>query len=216
VTRWGRTTAVCALSSVALLGTSPLASAATHHRRHKTIHHRHRRATRHAPTHHVTQCANADTPATSAPVDAMRVAVVCLVNQQRTQRGLPSLTASVQLDNSAQSWNDVMVSTGLFTHGPGNAFSGRISAAGYDWQSAGENIATGYLTPRGVVKAWMASLDHCQNILEPSYRDVGTGETPSGVSSQQSGPATWTQDFGLQASQSAASSNHGPQNGCPY
>ena len=62
----------------------------------------------------------------------------------------------------------------------------------------------------------MASTDHCHNILDPSFRNVGTGETPSPVGGWASGPATWTQDFGLLMSQSAPSGNHGPQNGCPY
>jgi uncharacterized protein YkwD len=144
----------------------------------------------------------------------MDAAVACLINRQRTSRGLPALGVSSPLNHSAQGWNDSMVSSNNFTHG--SNFAGRISAAGYHWQMAGENIATGYMTPAQVVAAWMASTDHCHNILDPGFRNVGTGETPSPVSSWASGPATWTQDFGLLMSQSALSGNHGPQNGCPY
>jgi uncharacterized protein YkwD len=146
----------------------------------------------------------------------MRAAVVCLVNQQRRRHGLPALAASDQLNRSAQGWTGTMVLTGQFTHGPGNAFAARISAAGYNWQTAGENIATGFSTPRAVVAAWMASTDHCHNILDPSFRDVGTGESDSAVGNAASGPATWTQDFGLRLGQSAPSGNKGPMNGCPY
>jgi uncharacterized protein YkwD len=147
----------------------------------------------------------------------MRAAVVCLINRQRNERGLPGLTVSVQLNSSAEDWTNFMVSTHIFTHGPGDAFANRISAAGYDWQDAGENIATGYLTPASVVAAWMASPDHCRNILDPSFRNVGTGESPSAVGlPYSSGPATWDQDFGLLTSQSALSRNTGPQQGCPY
>ena len=151
---------------------------------------------------------------TAASVDAMRAAVVCLVNQQRNARGLPSLTASPQLDSSAQAWTNVMVATGNFTHGPGTAFAGRISAAGYNWQFAGENIAAGYGTPSAAVGAWMASPDHCRNILDPSFRNVGTGESTGAVG--DNGTGTWTQDFGLLASQPPLSHNAAPQNGCPY
>jgi uncharacterized protein YkwD len=220
--RWARAALLSALALTVLLCTAPVAGATTHHRRHhvhaKKLRHR-RRA---HPTSHTfpapapAQCANADTPATSASVDAMRAAAVCLINQQRNKRGLPSLTPSSQLNSSAQSWNNVMVATGNFSHGPGTAFADRISAAGYDWQTAGENIATGYRTPRAVVSAWMASTDHCRNILDPSFRNVGTGETPATVGSFASDPATWTQDFGLLMSQSPLSGNHGPQNGCPH
>jgi len=146
----------------------------------------------------------------------MRSAVVCLINQQRARRGLPQLSASAQLDSSAQGWTNAMVVTRQFTHGPGDAFARRISATGYTWQTAGENIATGLPTPRAGVSAWMASTDHCRNILNPSFRDVGTGERASAIIGFASGPATWTQDFGLRMGSSAPSRNQGPMNGCPY
>jgi threonine dehydrogenase-like Zn-dependent dehydrogenase len=72
-----------------------------------------------------------------------------------------------------------------------------MSAAGFHWSFAGENIATGFSTPAQVVRGWMASTGHCQNILNPSFADVGTGVTPHPVSGFASGPSTWTQDFGL-------------------
>ena len=142
--------------------------------------------------------------------------MVCLIDQARISRQLPPLRTSPLLNHSAQSWTDVMVATGNFSHGPGNAFALRISAAGYDWQAAGENIASGYPTPRSVVRAWMASSDHCHNILDPFFRDVGTGVNTGSVPGVSSGPATWTQDFALSAHQSALSGNRGPMNGCPY
>jgi uncharacterized protein YkwD len=144
----------------------------------------------------------------------MRAALLCLINQQRRSRGLPLLHESGRLDTSAQRWTNVMLATGNFTHGAN--FAGRFSAVGYDWQYAGENIATGYLTPREVVRAWMASAGHCENILDPHYRDVGTGEVPQPVRWWAAGPATWTQDFGLLMSQSPPSGRTGPMNGCPY
>jgi uncharacterized protein YkwD len=191
---------------------APLAFAKADHIRHTKVHRTRRRLTHRATA--PAQCANANAAATSASVDAMRAAVVCLINQRRSERGLPSLTVSSRLNSSAQAWNNVMVSANIFTHGTN--FAGRISAVGYDWQYAGENIATGYPTPSAVVRAWMASPDHCRNILDPHFRNVGTGESPAGIASQQSGRATWTQDFGLQMGQSPPSSHTGPQNGCPY
>jgi uncharacterized protein YkwD len=195
----------------------------SHHlKRHAKLHRVHRHPVKpapspaQAPAPAPAQCANADTPTTSASADAIRAAVVCLINQQRNERGLPSLTVSSQLNDSAQGWNDAMVATGNFSHGPGTAFATRISAAGYDWQMAGENIATGYPTPSDVVNAWMASTDHCRNILDPTFRNVGTGETPAPVDGFATDAATFTQDFGLQMTQSPLSSNTGPQSGCPY
>jgi len=144
----------------------------------------------------------------------MRSAVLCLVNQRRGSRGLPLLHASARLDTSAQNWTNAMVATGNFTHG--SNFAGRFAAVGYYWQYAGENIATGYRTPRDVVSAWMASTGHCENILDPHYRDIGIGENPRPVGSFATHAASWTQDFGLLMSQSPPSGNTGPMNGCPY
>ena len=62
----------------------------------------------------------------------------------------------------------------------------------------------------------MASTDHCRNILDPTYADIGTGVNAHAVGNFASGPSTWTQDFGLWVGHNSPSNNHGPQNGCPY
>lgn len=159
-------------------------------------------------------CANANAVVGQASVQALRVAVVCLINDQRTSRHLPELHASKLLDHSAQDWTNAMVSSDVFSHGAN--FAGRISAAGYVWRSAGENIATGFQTPRGVVNAWMASTGHCQNILNPTYGNVGTGASARAVRGWATGSGTWTQDFALSMFQSPPSANWGPADGCPY
>ena len=225
------------IAALGLAIAAPTAGAAAHSFRHGGRHHHHHRH-HHRKHHHKAAgasqaaqqasaaaspapassasagCQDADVPATAASLAAMRAAVFCLMNQQRTSRGLPPLSESDKLDSSAQSWTNWMVNNSQFTHGTN--FAGRISAVGYDWQTAGENIATGYDTPRSVVQAWMASTDHCRNILDPSFRNVGTGVVPQPVGSYASDPSTWTQDFGLLMIQSPLSGNQGPMNGCPY
>ena len=165
-------------------------------------------------SHKQAACAGANARAGSASTQVLRAAVVCLINQERAAHHLPALTASPLLNNSAQRWTNAMVSSDQFTHGTN--FAGRISAAGYDWRSAGENIATGFATPRSVVAAWMASSGHCQNILNPSYRNIGTGVSRRIVKGYATGVGTWTQDFALGMHQSAPSGNYGPASGCPY
>jgi uncharacterized protein YkwD len=159
-------------------------------------------------------CANANAVVGRASAQALRAAVVCLINQQRASRQLPALHASRLLDRSAQGWTNAMVSSDVFSHGTN--FAGRISAAGYVWRSAGENIATGFQTPRGVVNAWMASTGHCQNILNPTYGNVGTGVSRAPVRGWASGAGTWTQDFALSMFKSAPSADWAPADGCPY
>jgi uncharacterized protein YkwD len=157
-------------------------------------------------------CPGARVEITQAPPDQMRLAVLCLVNEQRTERGLPKLTPSAKLDRSAQGWTDSMVDSDEFTHG--DAFTDRISATGFDWTTVGENIATGYETPSSVVQAWMRSPGHCANILDPAYREVGTGVSARRIPRASTELGTWTQDFGRLMGQPALSANDGPANAC--
>lgn len=159
-------------------------------------------------------CRGASARATSHNLRAMRAAVLCLVNRQRTSRGLPALHEDRRLDRSAQRWTAHMVASGQFTHGAN--FAGRITAVGFHWSWAGENIATGYPTPSAVVAGWMASTGHCRNILSPAFSAIGIGLVAKPVGGYASGPATWTQDFALPMGKAAPSHNAGPQSGCPY
>jgi uncharacterized protein YkwD len=196
---------ILALLCSAALTIVPAATASTSGAKH---HHRVRRARAAAG------CANANAVVGRASIQALRAAVVCLINQQRTSRHLPPLGASRLLDRSAQGWTNAMVSSDVFSHGTN--FAARISAAGYVWRAAGENIATGFQTPAGVVRAWMASTGHCQNILNPTYGNVGTGVSRRSVSGWASGTGTWTQDFALSMYKSPPSAHWGPADGCPY
>ena len=201
--------ALPAIAAAAFIAAAPAAGASTATKSHSK---RARIAllVRHGHMHH--HCEGANTSATAAPKRVMRAAVVCLVNEQRARHHLPPLHASPALDSSAQRWTDTMVSSNQFGHG--DNFSARISAAGFHWSNAAENIASGFETPSQVVRGWMASTGHCQNILSPTYSDVGTGVSPHGVSGV--GPSTWTQDFGLWMGHHAPSHNGGPAAACPY
>lgn len=160
------------------------------------------------------RCAGAHSRIAATSRAAMQNAVVCLINQQRRSRGLPGLRQSAQLNRSAQGWTNTMVSLRDFSHGAD--FAARISAVGFRWSSVGENIATGFNTPAAVVRGWMASTGHCQNILDPRFRSVGTGVSRRPIAGVGPGGGTWTQDFGLGMGQSPASGNWGPAQGCPY
>lgn len=50
---------------------------------------------------------------------------------------------------------------------------GFINAAGYRFTYAGENLAKSFYSPDDVVKAWMASKTHRENILNKNYKDIG-------------------------------------------
>jgi uncharacterized protein YkwD len=158
--------------------------------------------------HAASRCVYAHTPSSRAPRAHIKQAVVCLINRERAAYGLPRLREDSRLDRSAQAWTDTMVATRQFDHG--GDFAARISDVGYVWSSAGENIATGFTTPAAVVSAWIHSPGHCQNILDPDYKSVGTGVVTEAIEPFSSAPATWTQDFALPMGASNPSNNWGP------
>jgi uncharacterized protein YkwD len=162
-------------------------------------------------------CADATITATSASTEAMRHAVVCLVNFERARYHLPRLLQVRKLNDSAQRYTAEMVRRNFFSHtAPNGSTPGaRIAAAGYRWSWAGENIASGYPTPLAVVTGWMHSQGHCYNMLAPTFHNIGVGVSPHPVG-YASVPSTWTQDFGLPLGQRSPSSNWGPANSCPH
>jgi uncharacterized protein YkwD len=48
----------------------------------------------------------------------------------------------------------------------------RAGARSYDWKSVGENIAGGDRDVDEVVQGWLQSPEHCENIMDPNFRDV--------------------------------------------
>jgi uncharacterized protein YkwD len=105
--------------------------------------------------------------------------VVDLVNQERWKNGpLPPLKHEALLDSSSQEHSANMALRDFFAHcdldtktGPGE----RMTAAGYVWSRAGENIAAGYADAAAVVAAWMASSGHRANLLSTNFREFGVG-----------------------------------------
>ncbi len=49
----------------------------------------------------------------------------------------------------------------------------RLNAAGYRMQMGGENLAAGQDELDDVLAQWMASRDHCENLMLPEFRDAG-------------------------------------------
>ena len=142
-------------------------------------------------------------------LDAIRAAVICLVNHERLAQGESALTSNAQLEQSAQAHTDSMVSENYFEHNSpqGETPLMRMRAAGYIYSShigydVGENIGWGTLTdstPRAIVAAWMASPGHRANILNPHFRDTAVGVSarlPNSLMRNQAG-GIYTQDFGV-------------------
>jgi hypothetical protein len=121
--------------------------------------------------------------------------VIDLVNVERVVQGLHPLTADDNLATSARDHSEDMGLQGYFSHTSldGRSVPDRITAAGYSFNTYGENIAGGQPTPEAVIDAWMASSGHRANILNPIFCDIGVGYAYLTNSTYRH---YWTQDFG--------------------
>lgn len=134
-----------------------------------------------------------------------RKAVLCLINRQRDQAGLPPLDRNRKLQRAAQRHNDRMDGSGCFSHEcPGEASLGtrldQYLSGGLRAWGIGENLAWGaggYGTPEAIVKAWMNSSGHRANILSRDWREIGVGFSPGSPSSGHADAGIYTTDFGL-------------------
>lgn len=108
--------------------------------------------------------------------------VVCLVNERRAEAGLAPVADSSKLRAAGYRHSTEMVSSGFFAHTTpsGVSFIDRILDTGYtsgtkSWL-VGENLAwgTGRLSsPAALVKSWMDSPPHRENLLRPQFREIG-------------------------------------------
>jgi hypothetical protein len=96
-------------------------------------------------------------------------------NAQRTALGLSPLTLNSQLSAAAAQKATDMFAKGYWAHNSptGSTPWDFISGSGYHYVVAGENLAKNFTTSQAVVDAWMASPTHRDNMVKPSYRDIG-------------------------------------------
>ena len=98
-------------------------------------------------------------------------------NQQRSNNGKKSLKLNSKLNQAAQAKAADMVAKDYWSH---NTPSGNppwvfIDQTGYDYSSAGENLAYGFITSGDTVSGWMNSAGHKANLLSSSFVEVGFG-----------------------------------------
>jgi hypothetical protein len=112
-------------------------------------------------------------------------------NADRVLEHEQPLSIDSALSAAAQAKANDMVAKNYWAH---NAPDGAtpwdfISASGYQYQRAGENLAYGFNNASDVVVAWMNSAEHRANILNAAYQQVGFG-VASSPNYQGEGPAT--------------------------
>ncbi len=108
----------------------------------------------------------------AAVVDSV---LVDLTNVDRAAFNLGGLTVNEQLKAAAQAKANDMATKSYFAHtSPEGIDSWHwFKQAGYDFQSAGENLAVDFSDSADVEKAWMNSPTHRDNILNAKYTEIG-------------------------------------------
>ena len=112
----------------------------------------------------------------------VEAAILCLLDGERSDRGLGPLKVNGKLGKAANVQAQDMVKRRYFSHEnpEGKNSTARIQAAGYmrgggRW-TVGENLAWGageLASARALVNAWMNSPPHRANILRPAFREIG-------------------------------------------
>jgi uncharacterized protein YkwD len=107
----------------------------------------------------------------------------------------PPLQPNEHLRSAAEEHARDMLKNNYFAHEghDGSNPAQRVAAAGYSYSIVGENIASGPPTAAEAVDGWIASPEHCENLMDARFTDSGVAFAAS-----TSGPPRiyWVQDFG--------------------
>jgi uncharacterized protein YkwD len=90
---------------------------------------------------------------------------------------------------------DDMARNNYFSHGgrDGSNPALRVERAGYRYRSTGENIAAGQMKPEDAVAAWIKIPEHCANVMNPAFTEMGVAYD---ANSRSDMGVYWTQEFG--------------------
>ena len=103
--------------------------------------------------------------------------ILALVRQVRQEQIGSELTASEKLASSAQSKAADMVNYQYFSHvSPEKSdLVYWLKKVDYQYRFAGENLAMGFNDAQSVVRAWVKSPLHYQNIIDKDFSEAGLG-----------------------------------------
>lgn len=101
--------------------------------------------------------------------------IVELTNKKRLENNLPPLAQNPLLFQAAQAKAANMFAEDYWAH---FAPSGKspwffISASGYKYLYAGENLARDFTNADAIVDAWMGSSTHRSNMLDKNFKEIG-------------------------------------------
>jgi uncharacterized protein YkwD len=134
---------------------------------------------------------------------AIRKRALELVNQARAKArkcGRQNFGAArpvgldIKLDRTALTHSEDMARHGHMTHrgSDGTSVAERAAHAGYKWAKVGENVAAGTPGVEDVIQGWLQSPEHCANVMNPDFTQMGVAYAVNAVSEDG---IYWTQVF---------------------
>ncbi len=98
-------------------------------------------------------------------------------NNARVQNGTTALKLNDKLVTAAQAKANDMAARDYWSHDTpdGNPPWIFVTTQNYTYQKLGENLAAGFSNEQSTINGWLASPPHRENLLDPSYADVGFG-----------------------------------------
>lgn len=134
--------------------------------------------------------------------DRQERTMLCMFNYARERVGASKLKPTPKLKRSALHKSLDILRCQMFSHEAcGRDFLYWLERSGYTvgcW-AAGENLAWGsgsYGTVRSIMRAWLKSAPHRENILRRDYRQAGLGLEVGNFGSYN-GARVWTAHFGV-------------------
>jgi uncharacterized protein YkwD len=121
-------------------------------------------------------------------------ALLADTNGARAANGQKALRLNARLVQAAQAKANDMALRNYWSHNTpgGNPPWVFVSAANYQYDKIGENLAAGFTGAQETINGWMASPEHRDNLLDSAFSDVGFGfaNNPDYTSTGNAGPMT--------------------------
>ena len=103
--------------------------------------------------------------------------LIQLINQERQSRGVGTLSQQSQLTAAARIHSEDMACNDFVDHtgSDGSLPWDRARAQGYSYSAIAENIFAGSSSAQSIFNGWMNSPGHRDNMLNPTYTEIGIG-----------------------------------------
>ena len=144
------------------------------------------------PTTHSQETPKTETKEKEYTLSNYEQEVFRLVNEERKKHNRKPLELSIKVSKLAREKSEDMRDKDYYAHNSPTYGKpcDHMKQEGVNYRYCGENIAADYKTPEEVMKAWMDSKAHRENILSENYTHIGIGYAEGGRYGTY-----WTQQF---------------------